>query len=50
VGSVEDLRLLTERLERAGRRVRWDRELPDVPRFYVEDPWGNRLELLAQEG
>jgi len=29
-----------------GVSVRWDDELPGYKRFYVEDPWGNRLELL----
>ena len=37
-----DLRALAARLESAGRTVSWD-----GPRFYVEDPFGNRLELLA---
>ena len=26
--------------------VRWDASLPGVARFYVDDPWGNRLELV----
>jgi hypothetical protein len=30
------------KLEAAGRAITWD-----GPRFYVEDPFGNRLELLA---
>jgi catechol 2,3-dioxygenase-like lactoylglutathione lyase family enzyme len=34
-------------LARAGAPVRWDEELPGVRRFFTEDPWGNRLELLA---
>jgi catechol 2,3-dioxygenase-like lactoylglutathione lyase family enzyme len=38
---------LAERLTLAGAPVRWDDSLPDVRRFYTEDPWGNRLELLA---
>ena len=42
-----DLDALAERLSAAGREVRWDDELPGVRRFYVDDPWGNRLELLA---
>lgn len=25
----------------------WDDSLPGLRRFYVKDPWGNRLELLA---
>jgi catechol 2,3-dioxygenase-like lactoylglutathione lyase family enzyme len=43
----EDLDPLAERLAAAGVPVTWDRRLPDVRRFYTEDPWGNRLELLA---
>ncbi len=38
---------LARRLTAAGARVDWDHELPDVRRFYTEDPWGNRIELLA---
>jgi catechol 2,3-dioxygenase-like lactoylglutathione lyase family enzyme len=42
-----DLDALAQRLTAAGHPVRWDDSLPDVRRFYVDDPWGNRLELLA---
>jgi catechol 2,3-dioxygenase-like lactoylglutathione lyase family enzyme len=38
---------LASRLEAAGANVAWDDELPGVRRFYTEDPWGNRIELLA---
>jgi catechol 2,3-dioxygenase-like lactoylglutathione lyase family enzyme len=41
------LQELAARLELAGVRVLWDEELADVQRFYCEDPWGNRVELLA---
>lgn len=34
------------RLEAAGVPLRWDDELPGYRRFYVDDPFGNRLELL----
>jgi hypothetical protein len=27
--------------------VRWDARLPGVERFFTDDPWGNRVELLA---
>ena len=47
MGTPEDLEALARRLDAAGRPVRWDRELPGVRRFYAEDPWGNRVELLA---
>ncbi len=38
---------LAERLTAAGFPVIWDDALADARRFYSEDPWGNRLELLA---
>jgi catechol 2,3-dioxygenase-like lactoylglutathione lyase family enzyme len=41
------LNRLAARLKAAGAKVRWDDELPGVRRFYTEDPWGNRVELLA---
>jgi catechol 2,3-dioxygenase-like lactoylglutathione lyase family enzyme len=43
----EGLEKLAERLIEAGAVVRWDEGLPGVRRFYTEDPWGNRLELLS---
>jgi GNAT superfamily N-acetyltransferase len=42
VPRASDLSVLAARLEAAGREVAWD-----GPRFYVDDPFGNRLELLA---
>jgi catechol 2,3-dioxygenase-like lactoylglutathione lyase family enzyme len=41
------LEAVAERLVEAGCEVRWDDALSDVARFYVADPWGNRLELMA---
>jgi hypothetical protein len=38
---------LAARLQAAGATVIWDGELPGVRRFYTEDPWGNRIELLT---
>jgi hypothetical protein len=38
---------LASRLLGAGVDVRWDASLPATRRFYAEDPWGNRLELVA---
>jgi catechol 2,3-dioxygenase-like lactoylglutathione lyase family enzyme len=38
---------LAERLVAAGVRVDWDEALPGERRFFTEDPWGNRIELLA---
>ncbi len=44
--SDTGLDLLAQRLRAAGRPVDWDHALPGVRRFYTEDPWGNRLELV----
>jgi catechol 2,3-dioxygenase-like lactoylglutathione lyase family enzyme len=38
---------LAERLAAAGAKVEWDDALAGARRFYTEDPWGNRIELLA---
>ncbi len=48
---VESVRLdeIAERLAGAGCMVRWDDALSGMRRFYCEDPWGNRIELLASE-
>ena len=34
------------RLAAAGHPPRWDDDLPGYRRFYVDDPFGNRIELL----
>jgi hypothetical protein len=49
LGDGVELSALAERLTLAGVPVHWDTEVPGVARFYAEDPWGNRLELLAYE-
>jgi ribosomal protein S18 acetylase RimI-like enzyme len=38
---------LAARLTAAGVKVVWDDALDGVRRFHTEDPWGNRIELLA---
>lgn len=43
----EALDELAARLRRSGAKVLWDEALEDVRRFYSEDPWGNRIELLT---
>jgi catechol 2,3-dioxygenase-like lactoylglutathione lyase family enzyme len=43
---VEDLDDLAERLGAAGVEVRPDTDLPGVHRCYVDDPFGNRIELI----
>jgi catechol 2,3-dioxygenase-like lactoylglutathione lyase family enzyme len=37
---------MAQRLAATGAPVRWDEELAGVRRFYTEDPWGNRIELI----
>jgi catechol 2,3-dioxygenase-like lactoylglutathione lyase family enzyme len=36
------------RLDAAGAAVLWGEDLNGARRFYTEDPWGNRIELLAR--
>lgn len=43
---VQDLPALVERLRGAGVAVRDDEPLEGYERVYVDDPFGNRLELL----
>lgn len=45
--AAGSLDALAERLAESGAPVRWDYDLPGVRRFYTQDPWGNRIELLA---
>jgi hypothetical protein len=42
------LNALAVRLEAARVGLEWDERLPGARRFYVSDPWGNRLEFLAR--
>ena len=44
--TVRDLDALVVTLEAAGHLVRWDHELPDLRRLHVNDPFGNRIELI----
>ena len=52
VASVRELELLAGRVEEAGFPVRWadPDEMPGATRFFVDDPWGNRVELIAHVG
>jgi hypothetical protein len=43
---VEDFDDLLGRLDGYGTSWRWDHDLPDVRRLYVDDPFGNRIELI----
>ena len=42
-----DLDGLIERLAAAGVSVRHDHELPEARRCFIDDPFGNRIELIA---
>jgi catechol 2,3-dioxygenase-like lactoylglutathione lyase family enzyme len=44
---VSDLDVLATALDAAGHPVRWSDELPGTRRCYVDDPFGNRIELVA---
>lgn len=46
---VADLEAARQHLARAGVAITADDTLPHVRRFYIADPWGNRIELL-QDG
>jgi catechol 2,3-dioxygenase-like lactoylglutathione lyase family enzyme len=48
--ATGDLDALAERLTAAGVPVHWNEEIPGVARFFTEDPWGNRLELVRPSG
>jgi catechol 2,3-dioxygenase-like lactoylglutathione lyase family enzyme len=43
---VDDVRGLADRLAAAGHRVRDDEPLEGYDRVYVDDPFGNRIELM----
>jgi catechol 2,3-dioxygenase-like lactoylglutathione lyase family enzyme len=43
---TDDLDELRTNLEAAGFPIRPDADLPGYRRFYTEDPFGNRLEIL----
>ena len=45
---VQDLSALRHRLEQANVRIYEAEPLSGVSRFYVSDPFGNRLELLER--
>ncbi len=44
---VADLDALADVIESAGYPVRWNDELPELRRFYTDDPFGNRIELIG---
>lgn len=46
---VSDIAGLAKALETAGHAVRWNDELPGRTRCFVDDPFGNRIELISAE-
>jgi catechol 2,3-dioxygenase-like lactoylglutathione lyase family enzyme len=44
--QVSDIAAVRDRCEAAGHATRDDEPLPGYRRFYVDDPFGNRVELL----
>ncbi|WP_210331056.1 VOC family protein [Microvirga terrestris] len=44
--AVADLDALARLLFQAGHEPAWDDAIPDVRRFYVQDPVGNRIEFM----
>jgi catechol 2,3-dioxygenase-like lactoylglutathione lyase family enzyme len=42
---VQNLAALGEQLVQAGVETRWDDHYPGLRRFYIRDPFGNRLEF-----
>jgi catechol 2,3-dioxygenase-like lactoylglutathione lyase family enzyme len=48
--SAQALRQLADTLAAAGHLVEWDDALAGGERFYVHDPFGNRVEIIAAAG
>jgi hypothetical protein len=46
---VSGLDALCTALERSGHSVRRAEDVPGVPQWYVDDPFGNRIELVPAE-
>jgi catechol 2,3-dioxygenase-like lactoylglutathione lyase family enzyme len=45
--EVDDVDSVAARVREAGHRVEWDGLLPGRRRFYTDDPFGNRVEILG---
>ncbi|MFD1451980.1 VOC family protein [Oceanobacillus sojae] len=44
--EVSGIDALQTYLEGAGISTKWDNKLPNAKRFYINDPFGNRIEFL----
>jgi hypothetical protein len=47
LASTNAVNSLARRLSEAEQPVDWDDSIPSILRFYTEDPWGNRIEVLT---
>ncbi|MGC8661669.1 MAG: VOC family protein [Nitrososphaeria archaeon] len=47
--NVKNLDALKDKLISCGIKVKYDEQLPDSKRFYVDDPFGNRLEFIERD-
>lgn len=47
---VDQLDELVAKLEQTGAAWRWAEDLPGVRRLFVDDPFGNRIELIDNGG
>ena len=47
---VENLDELRRRLDQAGHPTHWAEDVPGQPHWYVDDPFGNRIELIPAPG
>jgi catechol 2,3-dioxygenase-like lactoylglutathione lyase family enzyme len=48
--QVQGLAAWRARLSSAGVAITEDEPLPGWDRFYIADPWGNRMELMEEQG
>jgi catechol 2,3-dioxygenase-like lactoylglutathione lyase family enzyme len=46
---VDDLKSLTRRLKAAGCTIKADEALENYDRIFVDDPFGNRIELMERQ-
>ena len=46
--AADVLDATAQRLQGGGAKILWDQELDGARRFFTEDPWGNRIEILAR--
>jgi len=44
--ATGDVEQVADALEAAGYAVRWDESIGGIDRFFVDDPFGNRLEIV----